>query len=142
MTTDAPATPVTPRSPGWGSVVIAVIATFGVLVSSGIVAVVFAGFLQWGPAIAPILDNAIPLFILFLGMVLCGRVAVDVAGNRGTVASVGTAAIVAVLGAAVSRSSEAHGDGIEALQVVYATVIVLVVVGGTALLLQRRRAKS
>ena len=142
MPADAPTTPVRPRTPGWGSVVIATVATFGVLVSAGIVAIVVAGFLQWGPTLAPVLDNGIPILVLFLGMALAGRVAADVAGQRGPFAAVGTAAMVAVLGSALARSSEAHGDGIEPSQVAYATAIVLVVVGGTALLIRRRRARG
>jgi hypothetical protein len=130
-----------PRTPGWGSVVIGIAATFGVLISSAVVAVVFAGFLQWGPTLAPVLDNGIPLLVLVLGMLLCGRVAVDVAGRRGTITAVGTAVLVAVLGLAVSRSSDAHGDGIEPTQVAYATAAVLLLVGGSALLIQRGRVR-
>ena len=125
--------------PGWASVLTATATVFGLLVSSGVVAVVIAGALQWS-SVSPSLDNLLPLVALAAGMVLAGRVAVDVAGGRGVLAAVGAAVLVAAVGAALSRTSEAHGDGLEAIQVVEATVAVLVVTGGAALVTARRRS--
>ena len=125
----------------WGSVVVAAVATFGVLVSAAIVAVVVAGGLQWSRSISPAVDNAIPVVVLVLGMLFCGRVAADIAGHRAVTSVVGTALVVAVLGLAVSRSSQAHGDGIEPWQVAIASLAVLVVIGGSAYLIVWRRAR-
>ena len=123
--------------PGWGAVVVGTAAVFGVLVSSALFAVAVAGFLQWGRP----LDDGLPLLVLGLGMLLCGRVAVDVAGSRAVLCALGAALLVLLLGLTVSRSSEAHGDGIEVFQVVVASLVVLVVVGAGALVGQRRRAR-
>lgn len=127
--------------PGWGAVVVGTAAVFGVLVSSALFAVAVAGFLQWGRPLAPFLDDGLPLLVLGLGMLLCGRVAVDVAGSRAVLCALGAALLVLLLGLTVSRSSEAHGDGIEVFQVVVASLVVLVVVGAGALVGQRRRAR-
>jgi hypothetical protein len=117
-------------------------AVFGLLVSSGVLAVAMAGFLQWGPRMAPVLDNGFPILVLVLGMLLCGRVAVDMAGPRGALCGVGAALLVGAVGLTVSRSSEAHGDGLEPPQVLVAVLFVLVFVSGPALLVQRRRART
>ncbi len=121
------------------TVLVGVIATFGVLMSSAVAAIVVAGALQWNHGVAHALDNAFPLVVLFLGMVLSGRVAVDVAGQRAITSVVGAAVIVAALGMAVSITSEAHGDAIEPLQVAVATLVVLVVVGSSSWLVSRHR---
>jgi hypothetical protein len=133
--------PAPPSRPGWGAVVVGTAAVFGVLVSSALFAVAVAGFLQWGRPLAPLLDNGIPLLVLLLGMLLCGRVAVDVAGSRAVLCAVGAALLVLLLGLTVSRSSEAHGDGLEVGQVVVAVLVVLVVVGAGASAGHRRRRR-
>ena len=119
-------------------VVSAALAVFGLVVSSALFSVVVAGLLQWG-TIAPWLDNAVPIAVLVLGLMLCGRVAVDIAGEAGALATLGAAIVVALVGLSISRSTEAHGDGVEPHQVLIAAVVVLVLTGGTALLVERRR---
>lgn len=114
------------------------LAVVGLLFGSAIVAVAVAGMLQWG-TLAPWLDNAVPLAVLALGMMLAGRVAVDVAGRGGPLCTVMAAGLVALVGALVSVASEAHGDGIEGWQIAVASACVLALSGGTAWLVQRRR---
>ena len=121
-----------------GDALVGMLAVFGLLFGSALVAVVVAGMLQWGN-LAPWLDNAIPLAVLGLGMMLAGRVAVDVAGRAGVLCTVLAAALVAVVGALVAVASEAHGDGIEGWQIAVASGCVLLLSGGTAWLVQRRR---
>jgi uncharacterized membrane protein YphA (DoxX/SURF4 family) len=66
---------------------------------------------------------------------------VDVAGSRAVLCAVGAALLVLLLGLTVSRSSEAHGDGLEVGQVVVAVLVVLVVVGAGASAGHRRRRR-
>ena len=122
---------------GVGATVTAAVAAFGLVMSSTLVAVVAAGALQWLPALPPMLDPAGPLLALGAGMALAGRVAADVAGRRGVRAAAGAAVLVAALGMALSRASEAHGDGVEPPWVALAATCVFVVVGGSAWLVQR-----
>ncbi len=124
---------------GPGATVIAALASFGLVMSSTLVAVVAAGALQWLPALPPILDTALPLLALTAGMALAGRVAVDVAGSRGVSAAAGAAVLVAALGLVLSGASEAHGDAVEPPWVVLTATCVFIVVGGSAWLVQRRR---
>jgi hypothetical protein len=121
-------------------VVSAALAVFGLVISSALLAVVVAGLLQWGN-LAPGLDNAVPILVLVLGLMLCGRVAVDIAGSAGVLATVGAAGLVALVGLSISRSTEAHGDGVEPQQVLLAALIVLVLTGGTSMLMDRRRRR-
>jgi hypothetical protein len=117
-------------------------AVFGLLVSGGVFAIVVAGLLQWGPAYPDWLDDGLPLLVLAIGMLLAGRVAVDVAGPRGgLLAALLAAVLLGVLGYAVSRSSEAHGDGVEVGQVLLAVLVVMLLAGGSAALVGRRRAR-
>jgi hypothetical protein len=130
------------REHRWGTVLTGTATVVGLLVSSGVVAVLVAGALQWTSALSPFLDNLIPLLVLFAGMLLAGRVSVDVSGQRGPLAVVGAAAVVAAIGWALSRTSEAHGDGIEAQQVIGATLVVLLVTGLAAVVTARRRRRT
>jgi hypothetical protein len=116
-------------------------AALGLIVAAALAGVAMAGLLQWNqlPNLPRFVDSAAPLVVLALGMLLAGRVAVDVAGRLGPVAAAGSALVVLVLGLWLSRASEAHGDGVEPLQVGLAALVVLVVVGGSSLLVQRRR---
>jgi len=123
------------------SAVVAAATVVGLLVSSGLVAVVVAGSLQWTHGLSPLLDNAIPLAVLTAGMVLAGRVSVDVAGPHGPLAVLVATGVVTAIGWALSRSSEAHGDGIEPQQVLLVTAVVLVVTGGSAVMTLRRRRR-
>jgi hypothetical protein len=120
------------------AVVVGTLAVFGLLFSSAVIAVIVAGMLQWG-SMPPWLDDAIPVAVLVVGLAISGRVAVDVAGGQGVWCTLGAAVLVAAMGTVVSRSSEAHGDGIEAGQILVATLVVLLVSGTTALLVGRRR---
>jgi hypothetical protein len=129
------------RSAGWGDVLAGTAAVFGLLVSSGVGAVVVAGLLQWRPTLAPALGTGLPLAVLAIGLMLCGRVAVDIGGSRAILCVVGASMVVAGLGLLYSKSSESHGDGIEPLQVLVATLTVLLVVGATATLVSRRRRR-
>ncbi len=113
----------------------------GLMVTSALVAVAVAGFFQWTPNISPILDDGLPLALMLAGLVLSGRVAVDIAGGLGIVCAALAATLVMVIGYAVEHSSEAHGDGLEIQQVLLAGLVVLGVVGGTALLVDRRRRR-
>jgi len=119
-------------------VVSASVAVFGLMISSALLAVVVAGALQWG-RVTPWLDNAIPIIVLVFGLTLCGRVAVDIAGAGGVLATFGATALVALVGLSVSRSTEAHGDGLEPQQVLLAALVVLVLAGGTSVLVHRHR---
>ena len=124
-----------------GDALVGMLAVAGLLFASGLVAVVVAGMLQWGNLV-PWLDNAIPILVLALGMILAGRVAVDVAGRGGLLCTVLAATVVALVGALVSRASESHGDGIEAWQIAVASGCVLILTGGTAWLVQQRRRRA
>lgn len=128
-----------PAGTGVGATMIAAVATFGLVMSSTLVAVVVAGALQWLPALPPILDSALPLLTLIAGMALAGRVAVDVAQSRGVTAAAVAAVLVAALGLVLSGASEAHGDGVEAPWVGFAATCVFMVVGAAAWLVQRHR---
>lgn len=129
------------RAYGWESVAAAAAACLGLLVSSGLLAIIAAGVIQWKKVIPEGVDDAIPLVVLGLGMALSGRVAVDVAGRRGWLATVITAAVIGLIGMAVQSAGEAHGDGISELQVGVAVAVVLVLTTGSALLVARRRAR-
>ena len=123
-------------------VVAASFAVFGMTCSAALFSVVVSGLLQWGAMSTPV-RNAVPVVVLGLGLLLTGRVAVDVAGRAGVVGALGSAVVLLVLGLSISRSTEAHGDGIEPRDVVLAALVVLVVTGGSALLVSsRRRARG
>lgn len=127
------------RVPRWEATLTGAAAVFGLLVSGAVLAVAVAGFLQWGPTYPAVLDDGLPLVVMAAAMLLAGRVAVDVAGRRGVLSAAGAALVVAVLGMTISKSSEAHGDGIEPVQVLVATVTVLVLTGGSAWFVAHRR---
>jgi hypothetical protein len=129
------------RMPGRASVVTGSVAVFGMVVSALLAAVVVAGFLQWGPAWSPLVDNGLPLLVLVLGLALAGRVAVDVSGRHAVLAALGATALVGLVGLFLARTSDAHGDGIEPVQVLEACAVVLAVVGLTAWLVVRRRTR-
>jgi hypothetical protein len=124
------------------SVITGSAAVFGIVVSATLGAVAIAGFLQWGPRYPAALDDGLPLVIVVAGMLLAGRVAVDVAGDLGVWSVVGATLIVAVLGYSVSMSSEAHGDGIEFNQVLLAAGVVLALSAGSAWTVARRRRRK
>ena len=130
------------REHRWATVLTGTATVVGLLVSSGVLAVLVAGALQWTSSLSPFLDNLIPVVVLFAGMLLAGRVSVDVAGRRGPLAVVGAAVVVALIGWALSRSSAAHGDGVETQQVVLATLVVLLVTGTGAVVTARRRRRT
>ncbi|MBV9831822.1 MAG: hypothetical protein JOZ82_09515 [Marmoricola sp.] len=121
-------------------VLAASLAVFGMTCSAAVFSVVVAGLLQWD-TLPSIVRNVLPAVVLALGLVLTGRVAVDVAGRAGIAGTAGSALVVLVLGLALSRSTEAHGDGIEPHQVVVAALVVLAVTGGTAWWVSRRRER-
>ncbi|HEU4566959.1 MAG TPA: hypothetical protein VFR99_02930 [Marmoricola sp.] len=128
---------------GWHAVetaVVGMLAVVGLLFGSALVSVAVAGTLQWGHLV-DWLDDAIPLAVLGLGMILAGRVAVDVAGRGGVVCSLLAAGVVAGVGVLLSRATQAHGDGVEGWQAAVAAGCVLVLTGGTAWLVQRRRRR-
>ncbi|MEO5654031.1 MAG: hypothetical protein ABIN79_07365 [Marmoricola sp.] len=126
----------------FADIVVGTATIVGLMVTSAIVSVTVAGFFQWTPNVSPILDDGLPLALLVAGMVLSGRVAVDIAGGLGIASAALSAMLVLLIGYAVERSSEAHGDGLEIRQVMLAALVVLVVVGGTAFLIDRRRRRS
>ncbi len=130
------------RSPRRTSVLTATAACFGLIVSGGVAAAVVAGLLQWTSSVSAWLDNLLPLVVLVLGMLLAGRVAVDVAGRLGAVATVASAVLVGLVGWSLSRTSEAHGDGIEPSQVVYAALGVAAVSTASAVLVIWRRSRG
>ena len=124
-----------------GAVLAGAAAAFGLVVSSGLVSVVVAGFLQWGKL--PIwLDNAIPLLVLAGGLLLSGRVATDVAGRFGPLCGLGAALLVGVIGLAVSKAGEAHGEGLELWQIAIAVGVVGVLTGGAAWWVGRSRSRT
>jgi drug/metabolite transporter (DMT)-like permease len=86
------------------------------------------------------LDDGIPLAVLAGGLLLSGRVATDVAGRLGALCALGAAVLVGLVGTAVSRAGEAHGDGVEAGQIAVAVAVVLVLTGGSALWVEHRRS--
>ena len=61
-----------------GAVVIGSLAAFGIITSGAVLALVAAGFMQWRPGIPDLVDEGLPLLLLLGGMLLAGRVAVDV----------------------------------------------------------------
>ncbi len=124
-----------------GAVLAGVAATFGLVVSSGLLAVVVAGLLQWRNLPVGV-DNAIPLVVLGGGLLLSGRVATDVAGRLGPLCGVGAGLLVGTIGIAVSRAGEAHGEGIELWQIAIAVSVVSVLSGGGAWWVARRRSAS
>jgi hypothetical protein len=113
-------------------------ASFGLVISSALVAVVVAGSLQW-VHLPAWLDDGIPLVVLAGGLVLAGRVATDVAGRLGPWCGLGAAILVAVVGIAVSQAGEAHGDGVEPSQIAIASATVLALTGGGAWAVSRLR---
>lgn len=123
------------------SALVGTAAAFGLAVSSGLTAVVVAGLLQWA-TLPPWLDDALPFVVLLLGLLLCGRVASDVAGRLGPWCGLGAGVLTTAIGLAVSAVSEAHGDGIEPSAVVMAAAVVTVVIGGSAWLIHRRRVAA
>lgn len=114
-----------------GAVLAGSAATFGLVVSAGLLAVVVAGSLQWGKLPAG-LDNAIPLAVLGGGLLLSGRVATDVAGRFGPLCGLGAGLVVGIIGMAISRAGEAHGEGIELWQIAIAVTVVSGLSGGSA----------
>ena len=124
-----------------GAVAAGVAASFGLVISGAVVAVIAAGVLQW-VNIPRWLDNLIPLLVLAGGLLLSGRVATDVAGRFGPWCGVGAAALVGLLGAAVSKAGEAHGDGVEPTQIVVAFLTVLALTGGSAWWVSRQRSRT
>ena len=115
-----------------GAVLIGSLAAFGIIISGAVLALVAAGFMQWRSGIPHYVDEGLPLLLLFGGMLLAGRVAVDVAGSLGIVSAAGAAALVGLLGLMVVRDTAAHGDSIDPAQVGIAALVVLLLVGGTA----------
>lgn len=115
-----------------GAVIIGSIAAFGILISGAVLAMVAAGFMQWRSGVPQSVDEGLPLVLLAGGMVLAGRVAVDVAGTLGVLCAAGAAAMVGLLGLAVVRDTAAHGDPIEPAQVGIAALVVLAIAGGSA----------
>jgi hypothetical protein len=123
-----------------GAVVAGAAAVFGLLISSALGAVVVAGALQW-MNLPAWLDDGIPLVVLVAGLVLSGRVATDVAGRFGPWCGVGAAILVGLIGSAVSVAGEAHGDGLEPVQIAVAVLVVMVLTSGGAWWVGRRRAR-
>lgn len=123
-----------------GAVAAGAAATFGLVISSGLVAVVVAGALQW-MSLPGWLDNAIPVVVLAGGLLLSGRVATDVAGRFGPWCGVGAAILVGLVGSAVSVAGEAHGDGLEPFQIAVAVMVVMVMTSGGAWWVSRGRAR-
>ncbi|GAB3653657.1 hypothetical protein GCM10027596_04370 [Nocardioides korecus] len=121
-----------------GAVVTGALACFGLVISSALVAVVTAGALQW-VNLPGWLDNGIPVVVLLGGLALAGRVATDVAGRWGPWCGLGAAALVAAIGAALARAGEAHGDGVEPVQVVVGFVVVAALTCSTAWWVAHRR---
>jgi len=115
-----------------GAVLIGSIAAFGIIISGAVLALVAAGFMQWRPGIPDLVDEGLPLLVLLGGMLLAGRVAVDVAGSLGIVSAAGAAALVGLLGLMVVKDTAAHGDSIDPAQVGIAALVVLLLVGATA----------
>lgn len=142
--TDAP-TPAPGRRSVLGAtsrVVTGTAAAFGLAIAAALLAVVFAGIEQWASP-PPWVDNVVPYLILVVGLALAGRVAADVAGTLGVWCGLGAGLLTLACGTAVSRSSEAHGDGLEMASVVIAAVVVTVVIGGVAAATGRaRRARA
>lgn len=132
----------TPPRVTLATVLIGTLASFGITVSGGVLALVVAGFLQWKTQLPPIVDDGLPLLILGGGMLVAGRVAVDVAGRLGMLCAVGAAVLTGAIGLQISIATEAHGDAIEPLQVLIASLLVLAVVGGAAWVIRFRRSKS
>jgi hypothetical protein len=125
-------------------VLVGIAAALGIIVSSALTGVAVAGLLQWNrlPNLPRFADNALPVVVLLLGMLLAGRVAVDVAGRLGLVTALGAALVLLGFGLLLSKASEAHGDGVEPLQVSIAALVVLVVVGGSAAWVTNRRRST
>ncbi|GCD89988.1 hypothetical protein [Nocardioides sp. LS1] len=141
MTADTPVdTPVRPprRIRTVSAVLTGTAAAFGLTISGGLLAVVFAGVEQWANLPAW-LDDASPYAVLLAGLALAGRVAADVAGRYAAWCGLGAGLLVLAAGAAVSRSSEAHGDGLEMPTVYVSAVVVALAVAAFALLSRRLR---
>jgi len=121
------------------------LAAFGIIMSGAVLALVAAGFMQWRPGIPQWVDDGLPLLLLLGGMLLAGRVSVDVAGSLGMFCAVGAAALVGLLGLMVVRDTAAHGDSIDPAQVGIAALVVLLLVGATASVVgwhRRRRRRD
>jgi hypothetical protein len=136
----APTGRSTGESTTFGAVLAGAVATFGLVVSAGLVAVITAGVLQWANLPAW-LDNAVPLVVLAGGLVLSGRIATDVAGRFGPWCGLGAAVLIGLIGTAVSMAGEAHGDGLEPMQIVVAVGVVMVLTSGGAWWVGRHRAR-
>lgn len=107
---------------------VAAVAALGLWVSSGMLAVVVAGLLQW-KSVPGWSDTVVALVVVGGGLFLGGQVAEDVAPRRGLVGVGLAAAVVGLLGWMLACSAEAHGDGLE-MRSVAAAVVVVAVVGG------------
>jgi hypothetical protein len=118
--------------------VVGTLAVLGLLLASALCAVITAGAIQWLP-VPGWVQSASSLSVLVLGLVLAGRVGVDVAGRLGGWCTVAAAGLVGLAGCLVARLTEAHGDGVEGWQVVAAVGCVLVLTGGSASVAQRCR---
>jgi len=126
------------RSSTISAVLTGIAAAFGLTVSGGLLAVVLAGVEQWANLPAW-LDDSAPYVVLLAGLALSGRVAADVAGRHAPWCGLGAALLTLAAGAAVSRSSEAHGDGLEMPSVYVAALVVGLAVSGSAVLSRRLR---
>lgn len=114
------------------AVVSAAAAGFGLAVCGGLLAVIFDGVEQWANP-PSWLDDTAPFVLIVGALLLAGRVAQDVAGRLATASAVGTGVLVYLSGWAVSRSTEAHGDGLEMGSVLIATVVVTLVMAASSL---------
>lgn len=128
--------------PTTATVLIGSLAAFGITVSGAVLALAVAGFLQWKVHLPDLFDDGLPLLILAGGMLIAGRVAVDVAGRAGTLCALGAAVLIGAIGMEISITTEAHGDAVEPVQALYAAMLVLVIVGGSAWAITRRRQKA
>ena len=111
-------------------------------ISGAVLGLVAAGFMQWRPGMPlHLVDDGLPLLFLFGGMLLAGRVAVDVAGSLGIVSAAAAAAVVGLVGLMVVKDTAAHGDSIDPPQVGLAALVVLLLVGGTAAIINWHRQR-
>lgn len=120
------------------SMVVGTLAVLGLLLASALCAVITAGAIQWLP-LPDWVQSSLSLCVLVLGLVLAGRVGVDVAARLGGWCTVAAAGMVGLAGGLVARVTETHGDGVEGWQVAAAVACVLVTTGGSALVVQHRR---
>lgn len=94
------------------TVLIGFLAAFGITVSGAVLALAVAGFLQCKVHLSDLLDDGIPLLILAGGMLIAGRIAVDLAGRAGTLCALGAAVLIGAIGMEISITTEAHGDAV------------------------------